>query len=97
MSALVVVLAVAASLFALRLAGLAAPQVRIPPAWDRTLAFVPVSVLAALAVTGFAGEARLGMAPFVAAAGAVVAGRRTGRMWVSIVVGIAVFAILGAV
>lgn len=97
MSTLVLVLAVAATLFALRFAGLAAPRVRIAPALDRTLAFVPVSVLAALAVTGFAGLARQGVGPFVAAAGAAVAGLWAGRMWVSIVVGIALFAILSAV
>lgn len=83
------VLAVAATLFGLRLSGLSLPRLRLP-----ALTFVPVSVLAALAATGLGHQGPL---PLVAAAAGALAGLRARRMWVCIVVGLAVYALLEVV
>ena len=60
MSDLALVLAMGAAVFLMRLAGLSLPAVTVPAAWERALAFVPASLLAALVVISLTGSQRTG-------------------------------------
>jgi branched-subunit amino acid transport protein len=66
----------------------------VRPAWERALGFVPVATLTALVVASLAGRPDEGSVRLVAAAVAGLACRQTGRAWVCIVVGMAVYWLL---
>jgi branched-subunit amino acid transport protein len=94
MSATWQILAMAAGVYALRVAGLAMRDVVMPAEWDRALRFVPVAVLTALVVSSLAGRGEGKQAGIVAAAGAAVVVWKTGRMWACIVSGMTVYWLL---
>jgi branched-subunit amino acid transport protein len=90
------ILAVAAASYLTRIAGFRLGRGAIPPALDRTLAYVPVAAFTALVVPGL-GD---GGAPDVArVAGAIIAAVAilvTGRLWASLLAGMAAFWLLPA-
>lgn len=94
MSAVWSILAMGAGVFALRLSGLALREVAIPRAWERALGFVPVALLTALVVSSLAGPGAGGIDRLAAAAGAALVAHRTGRMWVCILSGMALYWLL---
>ena len=94
MSAVWAILGMGAGVYALRLVGLALPDVAVPPAWERALGFVPVALLAALVVASLAARPDEGPARLVAAAGAALVARRSGRMWACILSGMALYWLL---
>ncbi|HYU18059.1 MAG TPA: AzlD domain-containing protein [Chloroflexota bacterium] len=94
MSELTPILGMAAAVYALRLAGLLLASAAVPPAWERALGFVPVATLTALVVSSLAGRPDEAPARVVAATGAGLAAWRTGRAWVCILVGMAVYWLL---
>jgi branched-subunit amino acid transport protein len=94
MSHLPTILSMAVGVFALRIGGLALAGARVPPAWERALGFVPVATLTALVVASLAGRPDEAPIRLLAAVAAGLAARRTGRAWVCIVVGMAVYGLL---
>ena len=96
MNAVWSILAMGAGVFALRLSGLVARDVAIPPAWERTLGFVPVALLSALIVANLTAgtEADLKLAAAVLAG---LVAYRTGRMWACILSGTVVYGALRVV
>lgn len=91
MSTLELILAMAACVYALRVSGLLLAGATIPVAWERALTFVPVATLTTLVVSSLAGHPGDGLPRLVALAGAGLAARRTGRAWVCIAGGLAVY------
>ena len=86
------VLLMGAAVYALRLAGLGAQRLPLPPAVEQALRYVPIAVLTALTVSSLAsGPASLlpwrGLAALVAA----VVVWRTGRLWACILSGLGVY------
>jgi branched-subunit amino acid transport protein len=88
------ILAMGAGVFALRLAGLVVPDRSVPAAWDRALAFVPIALLAALAVASLGGSADDIGLRLVATGGGALAAYRTRQMWACIVTGLLLHALL---
>jgi branched-subunit amino acid transport protein len=80
--------------YTLRLSGFLLAGTAVPPAWERTLGFVPVATLTALVVASLAARPDEGALRLMAAVGAACAARYTGRAWVCIVVGIVVYGLL---
>jgi branched-subunit amino acid transport protein len=66
----------------------------VSPFWLRFFAFVPLAVFPALITPALAGEGGEGGIRLVAAACAALASWRLGQLWMSIVVGMAVFWLL---
>lgn len=87
------ILAMGIGVYALRLSGMALPDVAVPATWRRALASVPVAVLAALVVSSLASQ--MDWTRLVAAAGAGFIARWTGRMWACILSGMALYYLLG--
>ncbi len=83
-----------AGVYALRFAGLALRDVAVPPAWEGALGFVPVALLTALIVSSIAGRPDDGGPRLIAAAGAALIARRSGRLWACILGGMAVYWLL---
>jgi branched-subunit amino acid transport protein len=94
MSALGLILVMAVGVYAVRLAGLLLANASVPPAWERALGFVPVATLTALVVSSLVGRPDDGPVRLVAAAAGALAARRTGRTWMCIVVGMALYWLL---
>jgi branched-subunit amino acid transport protein len=94
MNALWQILAMAVGVYALRVTGLALRDVVIPADWERALRFVPVAVLTSLVVTSLAGRGESRAEGIVAAAGAAVVVRKTGKMWLCIASGVAMYLVL---
>jgi branched-subunit amino acid transport protein len=91
------ILAVAAASYFTRIAGFSLRSGAIPPALDRTLAYVPVAAFAALIVPGL--DAGSGL-EITRVAGAVLAGVAiliSGRLWASLLVGMTAYWALGMV
>ena len=88
------ILGMGAGVYALRLAGLALPDVTMPPTWERALRFVPIALLTALVVSSLAGPAGGEPARLVAAGCAALVARRTGKMWTCILSGMALYWLL---
>ena len=88
------ILGMGAGVYALRLAGLALPDVTVPPTWERALGFVPIALLTALVVSSLAGPSGGEPARLVAAGGAALVARRTGKMWACILSGMALYWLL---
>jgi branched-subunit amino acid transport protein len=88
MNVLAAILGMGAGVYALRLAGLSLPNLALPPAAERALAFLPVALLAALVTTTLAGPSGGDVTRLIAAAGAAVVARLTGRMWACIAAGL---------
>ncbi|WP_179137177.1 AzlD domain-containing protein [Candidatus Entotheonella palauensis] len=55
MNMLSLILVMAMAVYALRLTGFLLADLRIPSAWERTLAFIPVATLTAFIVASLAG------------------------------------------
>jgi branched-subunit amino acid transport protein len=94
MSALGPILGMAAGLYSLRLAGLLLAGTEVSATWERALGFVPIATLSALVVAGLAGRPEEVLPRLVAVAGAGLAVRQTGRVWVGILGGMALYALL---
>ena len=94
MSAVWLILGMGAGVYALRLAGLVSRDLAVPPAWERALGFVPVALLSALVVSSLSGQADDGATRLVAALGAALVARRTGRMWACILSGMVLYWLL---
>lgn len=94
MTALWLVLAMAAAVYALRVSGFLLAGATIPPGWERALGFLPVAVLTALVVSTLSGPAEGGAARLAAAGGAALIQRLTGRMWACILGGLALYWLL---
>ena len=58
MSTVWLILGMGAGVYALRLAGLALPDVAVPPAWEQALRFIPVALLTALVMSSLAEPGR---------------------------------------
>jgi branched-subunit amino acid transport protein len=91
MSPLELILSLAAGIFGLRLVGLTLGGATLPPTVERALGFVPVATLTALIVSSLVGRLDEGPSRIVAAVAAGLAARQTGKAWVCIVVGVAVY------
>lgn len=92
MNLLLPILGLGAGMYALRLVGMALPEVRVPPEWERALRFVPVALLTALVLVSILGRA--GNEPWFRLAGAAAgaaAAWRTRQMWACILAGMAVY------
>lgn len=94
MSALGLILTMALGVYALRLGGLLLAGARVPPAWEQALGFVPVATLTGLVVSSLAGRPDEGAIRLVVAAAAGLAAWRTGRAWVCILSGMALYWLL---
>lgn len=94
MSAVWAILATGGAMYTLRIVGLALPEVVVPPSWTRALSFVPVALLTALIVSSLAGRVDQALPRGVAAIGAALVARRTGKMWACIVSGMLVYWVL---
>jgi branched-subunit amino acid transport protein len=94
MSIVAAILGMGAGVFALRLAGLALPNLALPAAAERALAFLPVALLAALVTTTLAAPSGGDLTRLLAAAGAAVVARLTGRMWACIATGLLLYWLL---
>jgi branched-subunit amino acid transport protein len=94
MSDLGLIAAMGVGVFLLRVAGLALPAATIPPAWERALGFVPVSLLAALVVVSLTGNDRAGWEGTAAVAAGAAVVLRTGRLWTCIASGLVAFWLL---
>ena len=90
MNALWSIAGLGAGMYALRLVGFLAPDVALPRAWERALAFLPVALLAALVVSGLGGASGGDPARIGAAVGATLVAWRTRRMWACIAAGMAI-------
>ena len=89
------IVGMALGLYAIRLGGFALAEVPIPRGLERALTFVPVAMLTALgASTLFAATADLPLR-LVAAFGAGFVVWRTEKGWLSIVVGMTLYWLLG--
>jgi branched-subunit amino acid transport protein len=88
------ILAMAIAVYALRLGGMTLAETTIPPRWERALAFVPVATLTALVVGGLGAGAAGGLTEGVALAGAGFVAWRSGRGWLAIPTGLAIFWLL---
>ena len=94
MTTLVVVIVMAACVFAVRLSGFIAANISIPPGWERTLGYVPIATLTALVVASLAGredDLSLGIVAAALAAGISYLTRRT---WACIAGGMLVYWLL---
>lgn len=91
MTATLSILAMGVGVYALRLVGLALPNVALPPTCERALRFMPVALLAALITANLSARADGGLAPFVAVSAGAVIAQRTRRMWTCIVGGMACY------
>jgi branched-subunit amino acid transport protein len=94
MTTVAIVLLMAAAVFAVRLSGFVAAKATIPPAWERTLGYVPIATLTALVVASVGGrddQTALGILAVGLAAGIAYLTRRT---WACIVGGMLVFWLL---
>ncbi len=91
------IVAMAVAVYALRLAGFLLADVSIPPAWERALGFVPIAALTALVAASLVGSPDERTLRLLTAVCAGLAARYTGRAWVCIVVGIAVYGFLRTV
>ena len=94
MSTIVIVLVMAACVFAVRLSGFIAAAVTIPPGWERTLGYLPIATLTALVVASIwvrNDEMSLGIVAVGLAAGISYLTRKT---WACIVGGMLVYWLL---
>ena len=97
MNVLVPILAMGVGVYALRLAGLALPNVAVPTAWEEALRFVPVALLTSLIVLSLSSQTDESAIRFVAAVGAALVAYRTRRMWACILAGMVLYWILSLV
>jgi branched-subunit amino acid transport protein len=91
------ILAVAVASYLTRITGFSLKRGTIPPAVDRTLAYVPVAAFAALIVPGLGDGNGLDL---TRVAGAILAGIAilvTGRLWASLLAGMAAYWALNVV
>ena len=88
------IVAMAIAVYALRITGFLLADVSLPPAWGQALGFVPVATLTALVVAHLSGPADDRLSRLVAAVGAGIAARYTGRAWLCIVVGLSIHGLL---
>ena len=94
MSTLWLIFVMALAVYTLCLSGFLLAAATVPPAWERALGFVPVATLSALVVASLSGRPDEGVLRWIAVVVAAWATRRTRRVWVCIVVGMAVYALL---
>jgi branched-subunit amino acid transport protein len=94
MNTLMLILVMAACVYAIRLGGFALAQATIPAGWELTLGYVPIATLTALVVASLAGRDERLPQGIVAAALAVVISRLTRRTWACIAGGMAVYWLL---
>jgi branched-subunit amino acid transport protein len=97
MTTLAIVLLMAVAVFTVRLSGFIAAKATIPPAWERTLGYVPIATLTALVVASVSGrddQTAIGIIAVALAAGVSYLTRRT---WACIVGGMLVYWLLALV
>ena len=94
MSTLSLILGMALAAYTLRLTGLLLAARGLPPTWERVLGCVPVATLTALIVASLSSRSDEAPLRLVAVASAGVVARRTGRAWVCILVGMALYWLL---
>ncbi len=97
MSLPLLILCLAGAVYALRLGGFLLAGVAAPPVLERTLALVPIATLTALTVAGLTSPAHEAPVRLAAALGAGFVARRTGKAWVCIAAGMALYWLLRAV
>lgn len=93
MSGIWPIVAMAAGMYALRLAGLLLPQRAVPPGAGQALQFLPVALLGALVVSTFNARANDAVA-WLALVGAGLIAWGTRRAWTCIVSGMAIYWLL---
>jgi branched-subunit amino acid transport protein len=94
MSAWLVIIGLATVTWLPRYLGLRLSGRDVSPFWLRFFGFVPIAVFPALITPALAGDSGEGGARLIAALLAALASWRLGRLWVSIVVGMAAFWLL---
>jgi branched-subunit amino acid transport protein len=95
MERVVIVLAVAASTFATRIAGFRLGDRALPPVVDRFLAYVPIAAFAALAAPGIASGAGDLPARLAGVALAALVALRVGQLWAALLAGMGAFWLTG--
>jgi branched-subunit amino acid transport protein len=83
--------AMAAIVYALRITGLLASQVRVPETLERALTFTPVAVLSAITVSSLTTQSREDPLRLVAALGAGLIVYQTRQMWACIFGGLSLY------
>ncbi len=86
------VLGMGLGIYALRLVGMALPNVRVPEEWERALRYVPIALLTALvliSILGRTGDERIYR--FIGAGFGAVAAWRTKKMWACILAGMVAY------
>lgn len=94
MTTVAAIAAMAVAVYVVRVGGLLLAGQPIPEPFERVLAFVPVATLTAFVVMSLAGRPEEGAPQLIAAAAAGIAVWRTRRVWVCLVVGMGVYALL---
>jgi branched-subunit amino acid transport protein len=94
LSTLELILAMAVGVYALRLSGLLLAGAKLPSTWERALGFVPIATLTALVVSSLTSRPDEGLPRLVAAAAAGLAARGSGRAWICIGIGMAIYWLL---
>lgn len=89
------IIGMALGILALRLGGFLLADLPLPARLERALGFMPLAMLTALCVTTLPGHAGDNPARFVAAAGAALIARLTGRVWACIVGGMVCYWLIG--
>lgn len=80
--------------YALRFTGLVVPLSRMPTRWEQSFEFIPVSLLASLVVVTIRAAGDEMDIRLLAATGAAFAVWRLPRMWLCIIVGMTLYALL---
>ena len=98
MERIVLIVAVAIATYATRYAGFLLGERKLPPAFDRFLAYVPVAAFAALVTPGLADGAGTLPARLVGAAVAALVVLRFGVLWGGLIAGMLGFwAVMGII
>jgi branched-subunit amino acid transport protein len=92
-----IILSVAALTYLTRIAGFRLGDRRIPPTFDRFLAYVPVAAFAALAIPGVAEGAGTFPSRLAGAALSAIVVLRFGQLWAGLLAGMAGFWMMGFV
>lgn len=95
MNTTLVILAMSAGVYALRIAGFLTSNITIPERWEKSFQFVPISLLSALVTLNLTAGESIDPVRLVAAAAGGLAAWRTRKMWACIAAGMAVYWTLG--
>lgn len=95
MNTTLIILAMAAGVYALRISGMLTSSITIPERWEQSFQFVPISLLSALVTLNLTSGNSIDPTRLIAAAAGGLAAWRTRKMWACIAAGMAVYWLLG--